>query len=53
MKEIMGFELEFRMLKILNGILRDLRELNRIFCLVDREGQSKKICNRSQIHSSK
>lgn len=35
MKEIIDFEFEFRMSKILKGILRDLRELNKIRRLVE------------------
>lgn len=38
---IVGFELEFRISSVLNGILKDLKELNRILCLVNRKGQSK------------
>ena len=50
---IAGFELEFKMSKTLNEILRDLRELTNILRLLNKEGQSKRIWDRLQMISSK
>lgn len=45
---ITGLELEFRMLKVLDGILRDL-ELIKILGLVERDEQLERIQDGSQI----